>query len=76
MRWRSGAYGGYVEWMESPRLYGDLAGWFHLLTAPSEYAGEAALYRRLLESAGPVRTVLALGSGGGNNASHLKARFH
>lgn len=62
--------------MQSPRLYSDLAGWFHLLTAPGEYADEAALYRQLLESMGPVRTVLELGSGGGNNASHLKAHFH
>lgn len=61
--------------MQSPRLYSDLAGWFHLLTAPSEYAEEATLYRQLLESMGPIRTVLELGSGGGNNASHLKAQF-
>ena len=25
-----------------PRLYGDLADWFHLLTAPEDYAAEAA----------------------------------
>jgi SAM-dependent methyltransferase len=60
-----------------PRLYDELAPWFHLLTAPADYAEEAALYRRLLEEAceGPVQTVLELGSGGGNNASHLKAHF-
>lgn len=57
------------------KLYGELADWFHLLTAPSEYAEEAALYRRLLDAAAPVRTVLELGSGGGNNASHLKAHY-
>lgn len=57
-----------------PRLYSDLADWFHLLTAPEEYAEEAAVYRGVLEeeSAIPVRTVLELGSGGGNNAFHLK----
>jgi SAM-dependent methyltransferase len=62
---------------EEPRLYGELADWFHLLTAPEDYAGEAEVYRRLLEEAadGPVRTVLELGSGGGNNASHLKSWF-
>jgi len=51
-----------------PRLYDELAPWFHLLTAPEDYAEEATLYRRLLtESAdGPVKTVLELGSGGGN----------
>jgi len=59
------------------RLYDELASWFHLLTAPADYAEEAELYRRLLVEAadGPVRTVLELGSGGGNNASHLKAHF-
>jgi SAM-dependent methyltransferase len=60
-----------------PRLYGDLASWFHLLTAPEEYAEEAGLYWQLLVDAAdqPIRTVLELGSGGGNNASHLKAHF-
>jgi SAM-dependent methyltransferase len=60
-----------------PRLYRDLAPWFHLLTPPEEYADEAEIYRALLEEAaeGPLRTVLELGSGGGNNASHLKRGF-
>ncbi len=60
-----------------PRLYGELAEWFHLLTAPEDYAEEAEFYRRVMVEAavGPVREVLELGSGGGNNASHLKAHF-
>ncbi|MGH2545313.1 MAG: class I SAM-dependent methyltransferase [Actinomycetota bacterium] len=60
-----------------PRLYGDLASWFHLLTSPEEYAEEAEIYRELLVGAAdePIRTVLELGSGGGNNASHLKRHF-
>lgn len=58
-----------------PRLYGELSPWFHLLTAPDEYADEAAVYRELLAEDGDVRTVLELGSGGGNNASHLKEHF-
>ncbi len=59
------------------RLYSELAGWFHLLTAPEEYAIEAAHYRKaLVESCeGPAITLLELGSGGGNNASHLKQWF-
>jgi SAM-dependent methyltransferase len=59
------------------RLYGELAPWFHLLTSPVDYAEEAALYRRLIveHAEGPVETVLELGSGGGNNASHLKRHF-
>jgi SAM-dependent methyltransferase len=62
---------------EQPRLYGELADWFHLLTAPADYAQEADFYRRALVEAcdEPPRTVLELGSGGGNNASHLKQHF-
>jgi SAM-dependent methyltransferase len=62
---------------DAPRLYTYLAGWFHLLTAPAEYAEEAAFYtQQLIEACDrPPKTVLELGSGGGNNASHMKARF-
>ena len=60
-----------------PRLYRDLAEWFHLLTPPEDYADEAAFYRKTLTkvSRRPLRTVLELGSGGGNNASYLKKHF-
>ena len=60
-----------------PRMYTDIAGWFHLVTAPKDYAAEAAFYRRLLVEAcdRQPRTLLELGSGGGNNASHLKRHF-
>jgi SAM-dependent methyltransferase len=58
------------------RLYGDLAPWFHLLTAPEDYAVEADRYRALIEDAVPdAQTLLELGSGGGNNASHLREHF-
>jgi len=59
------------------KLYGELASWWPLLSAPSDYAEEAAFYREKLVGAArrPVRTVLELGSGGGNNASHLKSHF-
>jgi SAM-dependent methyltransferase len=62
---------------EAPRLYGEFADWWPLVSAPADYAAEAAEYRRLLREAadGEVRTVLELGSGGGNNASHLKHAF-
>lgn len=56
---------------EAPKLYGELASWFHLLSSPPDYAEEAEFARTLL--LGPA--VLELGSGGGNNASHLKAHF-
>lgn len=60
-----------------PRLYGDLAKWWPLLSAPGDYTEEAEAYRGALTAAAqfPVATVLELGSGGGNNASHLKAHF-
>jgi len=58
------------------RLYGELAPWFHLLTAPADYAEEAARYEEvILDSVPDATTLLELGSGGGNNASHLKRRF-
>ena len=58
-------------------MYSDLAPWFHLLTHPSDYTDEAEFVTRVVDEVveGDVRTLLELGSGGGNNASHLKARF-
>jgi SAM-dependent methyltransferase len=60
-----------------PKLYDELAAWWPLLSAPADYAEEAAFYREALIAAcePPPRTLLELGSGGGNNASHLKAHF-
>jgi trans-aconitate methyltransferase len=61
----------------NPKLYTTLAPWFHLLSAPADYAGEAEFVEVTLvrNSHIPVRTILELGSGGGNNASHLKTSF-
>ena len=58
-------------------MYSDLAPWFHLLTHPSDYEDEAAFVGRVVDDVaiGDARTLLELGSGGGNNASHLKTRF-
>ena len=60
-----------------PRLYGEFASWFHLLTAPEDYSEDAAFYIDLLQDAstGTLRTLLEFGSGGGNVASHMKRRF-
>jgi hypothetical protein len=60
-----------------PKLYGELAEWWPLLSAPAEYMEEAGFYGRALRDAceRPPVTLLELGSGGGNNASHLKASF-
>jgi hypothetical protein len=57
-------------------MYAELAGWFHLVTAPDEYADEAVLILDLLTEAigSPPATLLELGSGGGNTASHLRSR--
>ena len=61
----------------SPRLYGELAAWWPLLSDPGDYVEEATFYQTQLLAAcdGEARTLLELGSGGGNNASHMKARF-
>lgn len=54
-------------------LYGALASWWPLLSPPETYEAEGAVYAALLSQAavGPVRTVLELGSGGGNLAANL-----
>jgi SAM-dependent methyltransferase len=63
--------------VELPKLYRELAGWWPLLSSPQEYAEEAEWYRQAIVSASNlnVQTLLELGSGGGNNASHLKRHF-
>lgn len=62
---------------DQPKLYSQLASWWPLLSDPAEYAEEAAFCARILLEACeyPPRTLLELGSGGGNNASHLKKQF-
>lgn len=59
---------------ELPKMYAELADWWPLLSAPDDYVEEADFYRRTLCDAcsRPPRTLLELGSGGGNNASHMK----
>ena len=61
----------------SQKLYTALASWFHLLSDPKDYAEEAEFAAKAMTAGGriPIRTVLELGSGGGNNASHLKSQF-
>lgn len=57
------------------RLYGDLAGWWPLISPPEEYTDDADEAAAAFGTAGrPVREVLELGSGGGHTACHLKAR--
>jgi len=58
-------------------MYKELASWWHLLSPPEDYAEEAGFYHETIISncTAQPRTLLELGSGGGNNASHLKANF-
>ena len=60
-------------------LYDQLAGWWPLVSAPEDYAEEAAYaIERIVEAMGDETgslTFLELGSGGGNNASHMKQAF-
>jgi SAM-dependent methyltransferase len=58
-------------------MYEDLADWWPLLSKPENYREEAEYFHGLLERGcgRSPRSVLELGSGGGNNASFLK-RWH
>ncbi len=61
---------------EQQRFYGDLAPWWPLISPVEDYREEAAFAADLLRSAAiPVREVLELGSGGGNNAAFLSQHF-
>lgn len=63
--------------MNQPKLYHQLAEWWPLMSAPEDYAEEATFYREAMVASAKrtLRTVLELGSGGGNNASHMKHHF-
>jgi len=65
------------EAQKLPILYRELADWFPILTGPADYAEEAQFYRQAINALSRVRpqTMLELGSGGGNNASHLKQHY-
>ena len=60
-----------------PALYAELTPWYHLVDPPEDHADEAACFLDAFADAivGPSTTLLELGSGAGNNAWHLKARF-
>jgi SAM-dependent methyltransferase len=62
--------------MGEPLMYTDLASWWPLLSAPEDYAEEAEFYLDTLTGAAGsrIRSLLELGAGGGNNASHMKRR--
>ena len=58
-------------------FYRGIADWWPVISPPSEYAAEADLYVDMIYGTAqrPVHEVLELGSGGGNNASHMKRKF-
>jgi SAM-dependent methyltransferase len=59
------------------KMYEEIASWWPLLSAPADYEEEGTFYvRALVEGcARKPRTLLELGSGGGNNASFMKGSF-
>jgi SAM-dependent methyltransferase len=59
---------------ERPKLYTELAGWWQLVSPTEDYAEEAAFLKELFRAEG-AKTVLELGSGGGNVAWFLKRNF-
>lgn len=59
------------------KLYDELAEWWPVFSDPAGYRRDAAHVIKVLRHSTkpPPRTVLELGAGGGNSASHLKSRF-
>ena len=59
---------------EQPKLYTELAGWWQLVSPTGDYADEAAFFGELFQAEN-AKTVLELGSGGGEVAWFLKKDF-
>jgi SAM-dependent methyltransferase len=59
---------------EQPKLYTELADWGQLISPTEDYADEAAFFKELFRAKN-AKTILELGSGGGNNAWFLKKDF-
>ena len=59
------------------KLYGELAEWWPLFSSRAAYRAETTQFRRLIQAATKPapRTLLELGSGGGNSAHFLKRHF-
>jgi SAM-dependent methyltransferase len=59
------------------KMYNELAKWWPLLSPPEDYVDEAEFFLPLLAeiTANPTAAMLEIGSGGGNNALHMKAAF-
>jgi cyclopropane fatty-acyl-phospholipid synthase-like methyltransferase len=63
--------------MTAIKLYNELAQWWPIFSAKEDYADEAACFRDIFLAAvmPPPKTLVELGSGGGNNAFYLKRDF-
>ena len=58
------------------KMYSSLAPWWPLLSLPADYGEEADSFLSMIERSPAERpTLMELGSGGGNLASHMKAHF-
>ncbi len=60
------------------KLYNEFASWWPLMSPAGEYAGRgraSTAQRYRTRRAQPIATLLELGSGGGNNASHMKQHY-
>lgn len=59
------------------KMYQEFARWWHLLSDPADYKEEVDFFLPLLSDviSNPNVTLLELGSGGGNNALHMKSSF-
>jgi SAM-dependent methyltransferase len=59
------------------KMYNELAKWWPLLSPPEDYVDEAEFFLPLLAeiTASQPATMLEIGSGGGNNALHMKSAF-
>lgn len=56
-------------------MYSEFADWWHLLSPPVGYAEKAELYWKIISKyKHNIKNALELGSGGGNNAFHLKKK--
>ncbi|MCB2155241.1 class I SAM-dependent methyltransferase [bacterium] len=66
-----------MEQAPNTRMYSDLAKYWPLISAPEDYAPEAAFWLAALrDHLGPGKhALLELGVGGGNNLSHFAAEF-
>lgn len=58
------------------KMYTTLAPWWPMVSSPADYKEEASIFSDILmKNCTACESVLELGSGGGNNASHMKKNF-